>query len=76
MQRLRGRNLTHIGCTLGLTLGLTVGLLGAIAVLQVWASVGAAVAIFAGVTLGIGVLGFVLGGLATNRLWGSGRTRQ
>jgi hypothetical protein len=69
MEELRGRNLSHVGCTLGLTLGLFLGLLGGILVLRVTPSVSAAAVVFALVTLGLGILGFALGGVATRRLW-------
>jgi hypothetical protein len=71
MNQLRGRNLSHIGCTLGLTIGLFLGLVGAIIVLQVSADAqNAAMAIFGLVTVGLGILGFYLGGVTTRRLWG------
>lgn len=70
MRELRGRNLSHIGCTLGLTLGLILGLLGGILILRVSPTLNAALAVFAAVTIGLGILGYVLGGAATRRLWG------
>jgi uncharacterized protein YacL len=73
MERLRGRNLSHIGCTLGLTLGLFLGLLFAVLVLQVSPSVNVALAVFLGVTLILGAMGFALGTVATRHLWGDGR---
>jgi hypothetical protein len=76
MEELRGRNLSHIGCTLGLTLGLILGMIGAILVLRVATSTTVAALVFAAVTVGLGIVGFVLGGVATRRLWGSGATRQ
>jgi hypothetical protein len=77
MERLRGRNLSHIGCTLGLTLGLLLGLTLAIVVLQVaTAPESAAMGVFAAVTLGLGGLGFYLGGVATRRLWGDKQRPQ
>jgi hypothetical protein len=70
MERLRGRNLSHIGCTLGLTLGLFLGLTCAVLVLRIAPSVTVAFAVFAGVTIVLGALGFALGNVATRRLWG------
>jgi hypothetical protein len=67
MEQLRGRNLSHIGCTLGLTLGLFLGLLFAVLVLRVSPSVNAAFAVFLGVTVVFGALGFALGSAATRR---------
>jgi hypothetical protein len=74
MIQLRGRNLSHIGCTLGLTVGLFLGLIAAILVLRMWTwAEGTAVAAFALVTIGLGLLGFYLGGVTTRRLWGEQR---
>ncbi|HEY7779886.1 MAG TPA: hypothetical protein VIC85_06715 [Ktedonobacterales bacterium] len=70
MEALRGRNLSHIGCTLGLTLGLILGLFGAILVLRVSPTLNTALAVFAGVTIGLGLLGYILGGAATRWFWG------
>ena len=77
MNQLRGRNLSHIGCTLGLTIGLFLGLVAAILILQMWTSAeGAAMAAFAVVTIVLGLLGFYLGGVTTRRLWGEQRSRH
>ncbi len=65
MQQLRGRNLSHIGCTLGLIVGLFLGLLLAVVALRVAPSVTLAVGIFAAVTAVLGVAGFYLGAVAT-----------
>lgn len=65
LNQLRGRNLTHIGCTLGITLGLLIGLFGAIGVFQLVQSSSAptlAFFILVGVTVVLGGLGFYLGG--------------
>ena len=70
MESLRGRNLSHIGCTLGLTLGLIVGMVGAILVLQATTGgMSGAVAALAAATIGLGALGYYLGGVLTRRLW-------
>lgn len=71
MNQLRGRNLTHIGCTLGLTIGLFLGLVGAIVVLQLSATAeSVALVVFGIVTIGLGILGFYLGAVTTRKLWG------
>lgn len=76
MEQLRGRNLSHIGCTLGLVLGLTLGLFIAWAVVQVSPSIALAFIIFGVVTVGLGIAGFVAGSIATRRLWGDSASRQ
>jgi hypothetical protein len=74
MNELRGRNLSHIGCTLGLAIGLFFGLICAIVVLRMAASaLSAAMVAFAVVTVGLGLLGYYLGGVATRRLWNGER---
>jgi hypothetical protein len=74
MNQLRGRNLSHIGCTLGLTIGLFLGLVAAILVLQVSDQAqSAAMVAFGVITIGLGILGFYLGGVTTRRLWGDHR---
>jgi hypothetical protein len=74
MHQLRGRNLSHIGCALGLTIGLFLGLVAAILVLQMWATAqSVAMVVFGVVTIGLGILGFYLGGVTTRRLWGERR---
>ena len=70
MEQLRGRNLSHIGCTLGLVLGLTLGLFIAWAVVRVSPSIALAFIIFGAVTVGLGIAGFIAGGIATRCLWG------
>jgi uncharacterized membrane protein YdjX (TVP38/TMEM64 family) len=75
MESLRGRNLSHIGCTLGLTLGLIVGMVGAIVVLQATTGgMNGAIAALAVATIGLGALGYYLGGVLTRRLWGNRRS--
>jgi hypothetical protein len=76
MERLRGRNLSHIGCTLGLVLGLTLGLVVAWAIARVSPSIGLAFAVFAAVTVALGIAGFIAGSVATRRLWGESAPRQ
>ncbi len=67
VRQLRGRNLSHIGCTLGLLAGLILGLLLALLALRLTPSVNAAFAVFAGVTLLLGAVGYSLGVVATRR---------
>jgi ABC-type xylose transport system permease subunit len=77
MQQLRGRNLTHIGCTLGLSLGLFLGMLFAIVVLNLSATAaGAAFWVFALVTVIVGALGYYAGVVATRRFSGEQRPRK
>lgn len=75
LNQLRGRNLAHVGCTIGLVLGLVLGLIAAMAVLQFVRSGSAldwATFVWFGATFGLGVLGYVLGGRTSRRLWGTG----
>lgn len=76
MEQLRGRNLSHIGCTLGLVLGLTLGLFVAWAVVQVSPSIGLAFVVFGVITFALGITGFIAGSVATRRLWGDAPPRQ
>jgi hypothetical protein len=73
LDQLRGRNLAHVGCTLGLLIGLVLGLVAATAILALVAStsaVGWAVVVWIGATVGLGALGYVIGG-RSSRLWGA-----
>jgi hypothetical protein len=65
VRQLRWRNLSHIGCTLGLVAGLSLGMLLALVTLRLSPSVNTAFAVFAGVTLVLGVVGYYLGTVAT-----------
>jgi hypothetical protein len=65
VRQLRGRNLSHIGCTLGLVAGLSLGMLLALVALRLSPSVNTAFAVFAGVTLVLGAVGYYLGTVAT-----------
>jgi hypothetical protein len=67
VRQLRGRNLSHIGCTLGLVAGLSLGLLLALLALRFSPSVNVAFAVFAGATLLLGVVGYYVGTVATHR---------
>jgi uncharacterized protein YacL len=71
IDQLRGRNLAHVGCTIGLVAGLTLGLLLAAALVVLLNSdTGATIAtiVFFALTFGLGVLGYILGSRATQRL--------
>ena len=73
LNQLRGRNLAHVGCTLGLTAGLLLGLIAALIVIQIMqnlAAVNVATAIWLGMTVVLGALGYYLGGRFSRRLWG------
>lgn len=64
LNQLRGRNLTHIGCTFGIILGMTIGLFVAIAIFNLVQSASAPTLAFftlVGVTVVLGGLGFYLG---------------
>lgn len=64
LNQLRGRNLTHIGCTLGIVLGMTLGLFIAIAIFNLVQSASASALAFftlVGVTVLLGGLGFYFG---------------
>jgi hypothetical protein len=67
LRQLRGRNLSHIGCTLGLLAGLCLGLVLALVALRLSPSVTAAFAVFAGATVVLGAVGYFLGVVATRR---------
>ena len=74
LERLRGRNLAHVGCTIGLTVGLLAGLIAGIVILQVvpsTAAPGLAAVAWLGLTVVLGVTGYSLGAVLTRRLWGS-----
>jgi hypothetical protein len=62
MKRLRGRNLKHPGCLIGITAGLTFGIALA-GLLAYFANVSynVVVLLWLGLTLGLGVLGWVIG---------------
>lgn len=65
LNQLRGRNLTHIGCTFGLILGMIVGMFVAIGIFQLVQSTSAPTLAFftlVGITVVLGGLGFYLGG--------------
>jgi uncharacterized protein YacL len=71
MDQLRGRNLAHVGCTIGLAAGLILGiLLAALLVVLLNSDNGATIATLAffALTFGLGALGYILGGRASQRL--------
>lgn len=67
IKRLRGRNLAHPGCLVGITLGLTVGIIlaGILAVNNV--ALNTVLLIWLGLTLVLGVLGWIIGDRLTSR---------
>ncbi len=74
LNELRGRNLAHVGCTIGLLAGLLVGMIAGIVIISLvhtaTASNWAALA-WIGLTFAFGLLGFVVGGRISARLWGA-----
>lgn len=73
IDQLRGRNLAHVGCTVGLTLGLLLGLIAGLAIILITQSNDAATTatiVWLAVTFGLGLLGYILGGRISRRLWG------
>jgi hypothetical protein len=71
MDQLRGRNLAHVGCTIGLASGLILGIvLAGLLVVLLNSDAGATIAtiVFFALTFGLGALGYLLGGRATQRL--------
>ena len=72
LNQLRGRNLAHVGCTVGLLLGLLLGMIAGIIVISVVRTAAAAdwaALVWIGLTLVMGVLGFLAGGRISQRLW-------
>jgi hypothetical protein len=70
---LRGRNLAHVGCTVGLALGLLLGMLAGIFIIALVHTVDAAnwaALVWLGLTFALGLVGFVVGGRVSGRLWG------
>lgn len=67
MNRLRGRNLAHPGCTIGITIGLILGitLAGVLAVVNVplWIDL----LIWLGLTVVLGAIGWVIGSALSSR---------
>lgn len=64
LEQLRGRNVTHIGCSFGLILGLLLGMIAAVVVIQTIQAASAvtlAVVALIVVTLVVGALGFYIG---------------
>ncbi len=64
LNQLRGRNLTHIGCTFGLLLGMIVGMFAALGIFQFVQTTSAptlAFFVLLGVTVVLGGVGFYLG---------------
>ncbi len=79
LEQLRGRNLAHVGCTGGLVIGLGVGLLCAIVIIQIVpgaASVNWATLAWFGLTFGLGLAGYIIGGRSSRRLWHNEQDRE
>lgn len=73
LEQLRGRNLSHVGCTIGLTLGLFLGLIIALVIISLVRADSAtnlATASWLGLTFVLGIIGYWLGGRISRRLWG------
>lgn len=65
LNQLRGRNLTHIGCTLGIVIGMTLGMFAAIGIFRLVQSTSAPTLAFAtlvAATVVLGGVGFYVGG--------------
>ncbi len=68
MKRFRGRNLKHPGCLIGITLGLTVGIvLAGILASVFYVPLNTILWIWLALTLGLGVLGWVIGDRLSSR---------
>ncbi len=79
LDQLRGRNLSHVGCTIGLVAGLVVGMIAGIIIISLFHSSSAAdwaALAWIGLTLALGVLGFIAGGSASQRMWGNSKTTR
>ncbi len=77
LEQLRGRNLSHVGCTIGLTAGLFFGLIAALVIINLVSAPSAtnlATAAWLGLTFVLGVTGYWAGGRLSRRLWGTGRS--
>lgn len=77
LNQLRGRNLAHVGCTIGLVVGLLLGMIAGIVIISLVRTAAAADwAAFAwiGLTFALGLLGFVIGGQVSKRLWGEDKS--
>lgn len=76
LEQLRGRNLSHVGCTIGLTAGLFFGLVAALVIISLVSAPSAtnfATAAWLGLTLLLGIFGYWVGGRVSRRLWGKNR---
>ena len=77
LNELRGRNLAHVGCTVGLVAGLLAGMFAGIIIISVVHSASAsnwAALTWIGFTFALGLLGFLVGGKISARLWGTSKT--
>lgn len=68
MKKLRGRNLAHPGCLIGITAGLILGIVLA-GIMALFFDVGLTVLllIWFGLTLGLGVVGWIIGDRLSSR---------
>ena len=60
----KGRNLTHLGCALGVCIGLLAGLIAG-AIISRSASLSVAIWGMLGATVGVGLVGWVVGALVS-----------
>lgn len=68
MNNLRGRNLAHPGCFIGTIIGLTFGIVLAAILANVYnVALNTIVLIWLGLTVGLGIIGWVLGNRLTSR---------
>jgi ABC-type cobalamin transport system permease subunit len=77
LKKLRGRNLAHPGCLVGVTLGLTLGLIMAtILAFGLNVNINLDLAVWFGLTLLLGALGWVLGDRLSSRFTALGEEHE
>ena len=68
MKKLRGRNLAHPGCLIGITVGMTIGIVLAEILAAVFnIALDTVLLTWLGLTLGLGVIGWIIGDRLTSR---------
>lgn len=67
MKKLRGRNLSHPGCLIGVASGLTLGIVLAAILAALNVALNTDLLIWLGLTLGLGAIGWVIGGRLSSR---------
>lgn len=68
MKKLRGRNLAHPGCLIGITVGMTIGIVLAEILAAVFhIALNTVLLAWLGLTLGLGVIGWIIGDRLTSR---------